>query len=33
MDLLACDTCGGRLRLVATIAEPALVSQILSHLG
>ena len=33
LDILACDACGGRLRLVATIAEPGLVSQILSHLG
>ena len=33
LDTVACDACGGRLRLVATIAEPGLVSQILSHLG
>ncbi len=33
LNVLACDACGGRLRLVATIAEPGLVRQILSHLG
>lgn len=32
-DILACADCGGRLRLVATIQEPAVVEKILLHLG
>jgi len=32
-DILACADCGGRLRLVATIEDPAVVTKILSHLG
>jgi uncharacterized protein YbaR (Trm112 family) len=33
IDVLACPDCGGRLRLLATIEEPAVVRKILSHLG
>jgi uncharacterized protein YbaR (Trm112 family) len=33
IDVLACPECGGRLRLLATIEQPAVVRKILSHLG
>jgi hypothetical protein len=33
IDILACPDCGGRLRLLATIAERAVVEKILMHLG
>ncbi|HET8577005.1 MAG TPA: transposase [Methylomirabilota bacterium] len=33
LDVLACPRCGGRLRLLATIADPTVVEQILTHLG
>ncbi len=33
LDVLACPRCGGRLRLIATIEDPAVVEQILAHLG
>ena len=33
IDVLACPECGGRLRLLATIEDPAVVRKILSHLG
>jgi len=33
LDVLACPDCGGRLRLVATIAEPRVIARILAHLG
>ncbi len=33
IDVLACPDCGGRLRLVATIEDPAVARRILSHLG
>jgi hypothetical protein len=33
LDVLACRRCGGRLHLDATIADPAVVEQILAHLG
>jgi hypothetical protein len=33
IDILACPGCGGRLRLLATIEDPAVVRRILSHLG
>ena len=33
IDVLACQTCGGRVHLVATIEHPAVVWRILSHLG
>ncbi len=32
-DVLRCDECGGRLRLIAHIEEPAVVVRILRHLG
>jgi hypothetical protein len=32
LDVLACPDCGGRLRLLATIEERAVVEQILTHL-
>jgi hypothetical protein len=32
-DPLACSRCGGRLRLVATIDQRAVVDRILRHLG
>jgi len=31
--LLACPRCGGRMRVVATVAEPAVVRRVLEHLG
>ncbi len=33
IDVLACAQCGGRLRFVATIEDPPIVSKILAHLG
>ena len=33
LDVLACPDCGGRLRLVATIADPRVIARILAHLG
>jgi putative transposase len=33
VDVLACPRCGGRLRLIATIEDAAVVEQILAHLG
>jgi hypothetical protein len=33
IDVLACPDCGGRLRLLATIEERAVVEKILTHLG
>jgi uncharacterized protein YbaR (Trm112 family) len=33
IDVLACPECGGRLRLLATIEDPAVVRTILSYLG
>ena len=33
LDILACPGCGGRLRLLATIEDRAVVEQILTHLG
>ena len=33
IDILACPDCGGRLRLLATIADRAVVEKILTHLG
>lgn len=32
LDVLACPRCGGRLRVVATIQDPAVVRTILAHL-
>jgi hypothetical protein len=31
--VLACPSCGGRLRLIATVEDPAVVGKILPHLG
>ena len=33
LDVLACPDCGGRLRLVTTIADPRVIARILAHLG
>src|SRR5262249_40958630 len=33
LDVLACPSCGGRLRLTATIHDPAVIREILTHLG
>ena len=33
IDVLACAGCGGRLRFLATIEDPAIVTKILAHLG
>ncbi|MBN4050210.1 hypothetical protein JYT28_00480 [Desulfobulbus sp. AH-315-M07] len=33
IDVLACDQCGGRLRLIATIESPTAIRAILEHLG
>jgi len=32
-DVLACPRCGGRMALIATIDDPAVVRKILTHLG
>jgi hypothetical protein len=33
IDIETCRQCGGRLRVVASIEEPALIARILGHLG
>jgi hypothetical protein len=33
IDVLACPNCGGRLRLIATLHDPAVIPEILAHLG
>lgn len=33
LDVLACPRCGGRMRLLATIEDPRVIRQILTHLG
>ena len=33
IDVLACRNCGGRLRLIATLHDPAVIRKILAHLG
>ncbi len=33
IDVLACPNCGGRMRLIATIHDPAVIREILAHLG
>ena len=33
IDVLACPRCGSRLRVLATIEEPAVVQKILTHVG
>ena len=32
-DVLACPRCGGRMILLATIEDPAVIARILTHLG
>jgi len=32
-DVLACTKCGGRLKLIALIDQPAVIEKILTHLG
>jgi len=32
MDVLACPHCGGRLRLIGTLHDPAVIRKILAHL-
>jgi len=33
IDALACPHCGGRLRLIATLHDPAVIRKLLAHLG
>jgi hypothetical protein len=33
IDVLACAACGGRLRFLATIEDPPIISKILARLG
>ena len=33
IDVLACPDCGGRLHLIATLHDPAVIRKILAHLG
>ena len=33
IDVLACPHCGGRMRLIATIHDPAVIREILAHVG
>jgi hypothetical protein len=33
IDVLACPQCGGRLRLIATLHDPAVIGKLLAHLG
>jgi len=33
IDVLACPPCGGRLRLIATLHDPAVIRKILAHVG
>jgi hypothetical protein len=33
IDVLACPQCGGRLRLIATLHDPAVIRKILGHLA
>ena len=33
IDVLACPRCGGRLRVLVTLEEPAVVRKILTHVG
>jgi hypothetical protein len=33
IDVLACPHCGGRLRLIATLHDPAVIRKILAHLA
>jgi hypothetical protein len=33
IDVLACSRCGGRMHLIATVEDPAIIRRILAHLG
>jgi hypothetical protein len=33
IDVLACPRCGGRLRLIATLHDPAVIRKVLAHLA
>jgi hypothetical protein len=33
IDVLACPHCGGRLRFIATLHDPAMIRKLLAHLG
>jgi hypothetical protein len=33
LDVLRCPRCAGRLQLIATIEDPAVIQRILAHLG
>jgi len=33
LDVLRCPRCGGRMELIATIDDPAVIHRILAHLG
>ena len=33
IDVLACPRCGGRLRFIATVEDPAVVDKILAHVA
>ena len=33
IDVLACAHCGGRLRLIATLHDPAVIRKLLAYLG
>jgi hypothetical protein len=33
IDVLACSRCGGRLRLITTLHDPAVIRKILAHLA
>ena len=33
IDVLACPHCGGRMRLIATLHDPAVIRKILAHLA
>jgi hypothetical protein len=33
MDVRACPRCGGRMKVIATIEDPATIHRILAHLG
>ena len=33
LDVLACPRCGGRLRLISLIDDPAVIERVLRHLG
>jgi hypothetical protein len=33
IDVLACPNCRGRLRLIATLHDPAVIRKILAHVG